>query len=249
MDEEEQTSDEIGAHGRPGDPWRVLVVEDDPAVSDVYRKFFRGHDEFEVSGVVRSGQDAQQFLRRWPCDLMLLDLRLAGVNGVKLLQQLRAENFPIEVIAITASRKASVVRTVIQAGVVDYLVKPFDIERLHHSLELFLSRTSALAGTDLDQGAIDEAYAARRGLTRRLPKGLTEDGLTRIREVLVHEAGALDALEAGAQVGMSRVTARRYLEHLVRTSQAGCHTEPSGRGRPRKLYTAIRSAQDAPSPT
>lgn len=227
----------------------MLLVEDDPAVSDIYRRFFQGRDDFEVKGVVRNGEDALRFLHRWPCDLMLLDLRLAGLNGVKLLQKVRAESLPVEVIAVTASRKATIVRAVIQAGVVDYLVKPFDIERLHQALDLFLSRVAALEGGDLDQSAIDEAYAARRGLTRRLPKGLTEDGLVRVRDVLIGAAASLDAVEAGDAVGMSRVTARRYLEHLVRTDQAECHTEPSGRGRPRKLYTAIAVTRGARSLT
>jgi response regulator of citrate/malate metabolism len=224
----------------------VLVVEDDPLVSDVCRKFFESREEFEVAGVVRSGEDALQFLRRWPCHLLLLDLKLAGVSGVKVLQRLRAENVPVEVIAVTATRKAAVVRTVIQAGAISYLVKPFDIERLHQALDLFLTRMSALEGDDLDQGAIDDACASN-GLARRHPKGLTVEGLARIRDVLRGEAEPIDSAAIGSRVGMSRVTARRYLEYLVRTNQAACHSEPSGRGRPRKLYTAVELTQGAPS--
>jgi response regulator of citrate/malate metabolism len=218
--------------------WQVLIVEDDPVVASVYRRALTASEDFEVRGVVGSGEDAVAFLGRWPCDLMLLDLHLAGMNGVSLLQKLRAANNPIEVIALTATRNASIVRSVVQRGAIDYLVKPFSIERLHQALGLFLNRAAALRSDQLDQNTVDNICAAGRVPKRWLPKGLTEDGVTRVREVLGGTDTGMSSSEIARVTGFARVTARRYLEYLVATGQASVEALPSGPGRPRKVYEA-----------
>ena len=222
----------------PAPCWQVLIVEDDPVVASVYRRALSASEDFEVRGVVASGEDAVAFLGRWPCDLMLLDLHLAGMNGVSLLQKLRAANNPIEVIALTATRNASTVRSVVQRGAIDYLVKPFTMERLHQALGLFLHRAAALRSNQLDQITVDRICAAGRVPERWLPKGLTEDGVTRVREVLGETDGGLSSSEIARVTGFARVTARRYLEYLVSTGQASVEALPSGPGRPRKVYEA-----------
>jgi two-component system response regulator DctR len=222
----------------PTDRWQVLIVEDDPIVASVYRRALSASEEFEVRGVVSSGEDAVAFLGRWPCDLMLLDLHLAGMNGVSLLNKLRAANSPIEVIAVTATRNAATVRSVVQRGAIDYLVKPFSMERLHQALGLFQHRAAELGSRQLDQTAVDRICAAGRVPRRWLPKGLTEDGVTRVREELRDSSGGMSSSEVARVTGFARVTARRYLEYLVTTGQASVEAMPSGPGRPRKVYEA-----------
>jgi response regulator of citrate/malate metabolism len=230
-------------------PWQILIVEDDPIVASVYKRSLEGSEDFEVRGVVCSGEDALAFLGRWPCDLMLLDLQLAGMNGVTLLQRLRAANDPIEVIAVTATRAANVVRAILQRGALEYLVKPFEIERLHRALDLFRTRVTALDGRELDQGTIDVACAAGRVSRRRLPKGLTEQGVRRIKKALIDDGGSISSVEVAELTGIARETARRYLEYLVTTNQASVSSEPSGPGRPRNRYTSPESGADLVNPS
>src|SRR5579862_9461087 len=124
--------------------YQVLIVEDDPTIASVYRRTISGIGCLEVAGTVTCGEDALQFLRLHHCDLMLLDLKLAGMNGIRLLHRLRTDGHGIEVIALTATRTSAAVRTVIQRGAIDYVVKPFTVERLRQSLGLFLTRANAL---------------------------------------------------------------------------------------------------------
>lgn len=219
--------------------WQLLIVEDDPVVASVYKRALRSSPEFDVRGVVASGEDALAFLGRWPCDVMLLDLHLAGMSGVTLLQQLRAAENPIEVIAVTATRNAQIVRSVVQRGAIDYLVKPFSIERLQQALALFSNRAGALQAVELDQFAVDRVCTAGRELQRWLPKGLTQEGVDKIRAALRQQPSAVSSAEIADLTSIARVTARRYLEYLVASGQANVEAVPAGAGRPRKLYEAL----------
>lgn len=215
--------------------WQVLIVEDDEQIASVYRRTVSEYDSFEVAGIVTRGEDALRFLRHRACDLILLDLKLDGMNGLNLLQQIRADGREVEVIVLTATRASAAVRTVIQRGAIDYLVKPFTIERLRQSLGLFINRATALRREQLDQAAIDRACASGRVLRRWLPKGLTDNGVALVLGVL-DGGGAMSATDVGDVAGLSRVTARRYLEYLVTTHRASVYAMPVGPGRPRKLY-------------
>jgi response regulator of citrate/malate metabolism len=221
---------------QPGRPWQVLIVEDDPVIAAIYRKTIATTDHLCVAGAVTRGEDALAFVQHRDCDLILLDLRIGGMNGVRLLHQMRAGGSSVEVIALTATRNSAVVRDVIQHGAIEYLVKPFTIERLRNALALFVNRARALQSDLLDQAAVDVACAGNRGGRARLPKGLTLDGLARVRAVLATAAAPRSATEVACVSALARVTARRYLEYLVSIDEAVVDAPPSGPGRPRKLY-------------
>lgn len=224
-------------HGVNAGLWQVLIVEDDPTIATIYKRTIAGMSCLEVAGTVTRGEDALQFLRHRHCDLMLLDLKLAGMNGIRLLHQLRGEGHGVEVIALTATRTSAAVRAVIQRGAIDYLVKPFTVERLRQSLGLFLNRANALRDEQLDQEAVDRVCASGRIPRRWLPKGLTQEGVARVHRVLDAQTRAVCSAEVAASAGLARVTARRYLEYLVTIDQASVQAAPDGPGRPRKLYS------------
>jgi len=215
---------------------QVLIVEDDPIIASVYKRTVAGITRLEVAGTVSRGEDALAFLKRHPCDLMLLDLKLAGMSGLTLLQRLRSAGNPIEVIGLTACRNSTAVRALVQRGAVDYLVKPFTVERLRQSLGRYLYRVAAFHDNQLDQQAVDQVCAAGRSPKRWLPKGLTEEGVSRVCQALDERGAAASSTDIAETTGLARVTARRYLEYLVSTDQASVEAIPSGPGRPRKLY-------------
>jgi response regulator of citrate/malate metabolism len=217
-------------------PWRVLIVEDDPAVAYVHRQIIARAHGFEVAATATNNQDAIAEIARTRPHLVLLDLTLRGGDGIALLRQLRTAGSPIEVIAVTAARRADVVRSLVHLGVVDYLVKPFTPERLHQALTLFSQRLSALGRMELTQQEIDVLRASSRAGRRWLPKGLSEPALDRVRAALGTEGEPATAARVAEAAGMARVTVRRYLEYLVATQQAGSRAVPDGPGRPRKLY-------------
>jgi response regulator of citrate/malate metabolism len=223
-----------------------MIVEDEPEVAGVYVRALAGMSRFAVAGVARDATGALDLLRRRPVDLVLLDLHLGADDGLTLLRRMRAGGSTVEAIALTASSDPASVRALLQHGAIDYLVKPFTLERLRQALGLFLSRSAALSGDVLDQAAIDRACASGRPARRWLPKGLEDGGVQRVRAALDPVAGS-SATDVAGRTCMARVTARRYLEYLVAIGQATVDSEPDGPGRPRNLYRATAGAAVVPA--
>jgi response regulator of citrate/malate metabolism len=219
--------------------WRVLVVEDDPIVAKLHCRLVGGVPGLEIVGVARHGEEALRTVARARPHLVLLDLGLPGMNGVTFLRELRARSFGCEVIAVTAVRTADVVRETLHFGVLDYLVKPFTNERLRQSLNLFIQRTVTLNDAELEQDSIDVISRAQRRGRRWLPKGLAEDTLAEVRDRLASAEDPVSADAVATDMGISRVTVRRYLEYLVAIGDAAAESAITGRGRPRKLYRPV----------
>jgi response regulator of citrate/malate metabolism len=217
------------------DPWRVLIIEDDPDVAYVTSRVVEAMPRLAVVGVARSAEQGAAALARVRPDLVLLDLTLQGpADGLAWLRHARAQDAGVEVIVLTASAAASTVRTAMHFGALDYLVKPCTPERLRQALALFLSRASALQAAELDQAAVDRA--SRRGGARRLPKGLSEGNLAAVRDALAASPAPVTALEVSAAAHMARATAYRYLEYLHANGEVELDARHGAAGRPRKLY-------------
>jgi two-component system, CitB family, response regulator DctR len=216
--------------------WRVLIIEDDPDVAYLHRRLVARVPGFEVVGTATNNHDALSEIARTRPHLLLLDLTLRGADGVALLRRLRASGDTTEVIAVTASRKANVVRSLIHLGVIDYLVKPFTPERLHQALAAFRQRVASFGPAELTQQEVDVLRATGRSDRRWLPKGLSEPALEQVRAALSRSGEPMTAAVVADSAGMARVTVRRYLEYLVSIQQAGCRAEAHGPGRPRKVY-------------
>jgi response regulator of citrate/malate metabolism len=216
--------------------WRVLVVDDDPTTASIHLRIVASQPGFSVVAVASSGEEAMAVLKRGvPIDLILLDVELPGANGAMLLRALRVHGGP-EVIAVTAVRDPKVVQNFIHLGVVDYLVKPFPIERLQVGLLRFRDRMRTLGSRDaLEQQEIDRLYSnPERNL---LPRGLRQETLDAVRSTLRLGGERFSSAEdVAATAAVARVTARRYLEYLVSSRQAETDTLHDGPGRPRKLY-------------
>jgi response regulator of citrate/malate metabolism len=230
--------------------WRVLVVEDDPTVARVHCRLVADTPGFDVLGVARSGAEGRRMVEVNRPDLLLLDFGLPGGDGLTLLRQIRAAALAVEVIAVTAASSSDVIRATLHLGVVDYLVKPFEPERLRQALSQFVQRMAVLGDRRLEQAGVDALRSTAAPAKRWIPKDLSQERLTLIRDVVLAAEEPLTADDVAGRTGIARVTARRYLEYLVTIGQASWSAVPSGPGRPRKVYEAGPAARvsDAPRP-
>jgi response regulator of citrate/malate metabolism len=216
---------------------RVLVVEDDRVVARVHCRYVSRQAGFVVVAVAQNGDEARERLETLRPDVMLLDLELPGHNGVALLRDLRRIGNPVEVIVVSAHASPEMVRACMQLGVVDYLVKPFWPARLGEALTALSARIEALShGPRLDQEAVDRMRRPPAADRPSLPSSIKRDRLAAVRAVHGARGVAMTPAEVAEAVSMARVTARRYLEHLVAVGQCTADTEPDGPGRPRKVY-------------
>jgi response regulator of citrate/malate metabolism len=217
----------------------VLVVEDEKITAEANRVYVERVPGFEVAGVVRSGGEALRFLRRQPVDLILLDLYLPDMHGLDVCRAVRGAGILCDVIVITSARDLSVVRSAVSVGVAHYLLKPFTFAAFSEKLQQYaMFRTSVDAsGQASGQDEVDNALAALRGPARtRLPKGMTQATLEAVADELRKAPEGASAQTVGSSIGVSRVTARRYLEHLTEARVARRVPQYGAVGRPELLY-------------
>jgi response regulator of citrate/malate metabolism len=216
---------------------RVLVVDDDYMVAKIHTGFVARTPGFTVVGQAHSGEDALRAARELRPDLVLLDIYLPDMTGLAVLQALRETASDLDVLVITASREAETVQTALRGGVVHYLMKPFTYDDLRRRLDHFLEVHVGMAGVaTADQSTVDRVFGARAAEHDALPKGLSQETLQLVAGVLQATPGDLSASDCAASVGISRVSARRYLQHLAATGRADVRLQYGAAGRPERRY-------------
>jgi response regulator of citrate/malate metabolism len=226
---------------------RVLVVEDEEVAAAAHATYVERVSGFTLAGVARSGRDAIRLLREAeqagrPVDLVLLDMHLPDVHGLALLQRMRQDGHLADVIAVTSARDLDVVRRAVSQGVAQYLLKPFTFAGLRSKLEQYAAYSARLgdAEPEVVQGEVDELIGMLRpGGDVPLPKGMSADTLRLVTDRLraaERDGRAESASEVGNGLGTSRVTARRYLEHLAESGLVERRSRYGGGGRPEVEY-------------
>jgi response regulator of citrate/malate metabolism len=218
---------------------RTLVVEDDALVAEVHASYVEQVPGFELAGVAHRATEALEILASRPVDLVLLDFHLPDVKGLDMLRLLRAKSSaPVDVIAVTAARDPDTIRQAVAHGVTQYLVKPFAFATFADKLERYARYRAKVAdAAEPDQAQVDALIGTLRGAAERaLPKGLNATTLEHVSAALRDAADPLTASEVAGRCGLSRVTARRYLEHLAVEGVVELSMRYGGTGRPEHLY-------------
>ena len=217
----------------------VLVVDDDFMVARIHRGFVERVAGFRVVGTASTGEQALVAVDELRPDLVLLDLYLPDIFGLDLVTRLRAADHDCDIVVITAAREAEAVRRAVRYGVVNYLLKPFSFDELRIRLEQYASRRDALRGTVVsDQADVDQVLSRPppHVVAATLPRGLSPQTAELVERALQDAGGTLSAAECANRVGISRVSARRYLEHFSSTGRAEVSLRYGAAGRPERRY-------------
>ena len=218
----------------------VLVVDDDFRVARIHAAFVERTDGFAVVGTAHTGEAALALAEDLRPGLVLLDVHLPDMTGLEVLDRLRGSGSRAAVVMVTAERGADAVRAALHGGAMQYLVKPFEYADLADRLHRVAEALGTLGTGEADQQSIDHAFGTARPSRRPapvLPKGLSPESADLVLGA-VRDAGELSAAEAGERVGLSRVSARRYLEYFVDTGRAEVRLQYGSAGRPERRYRA-----------
>jgi len=228
---------------------RVLVVEDEPVASAAHAAYVGRMAGFTLAGTAPDGQSALRLLTELaasgePVELVLLDMNLPDLHGLDIARRMRSAGILADIIAITAVREVAIVRSAVAIGVVQYLIKPFTYATFADKLtsyRLFRQQlTAPESGTGragASQSDVDQAFASLRTPSELpLPKGLSVSTLDSVKEYLKQHQDAVSATEVMTALGMSRVTARRYLEYLADAGTATRAPRYGAPGRPENEY-------------
>jgi response regulator of citrate/malate metabolism len=223
----------------------VLIVEDEPLIAEAHRTYLGRLEGFSVAGVAHTARDAMRAASEAaasdaPIDLVLLDIGLPDANGIALASAMSGLRPAPDIIAITSERDLEMVRAAVGHGALAYLLKPFTFAAFRDRMERYRRYRQALpAGTDAaSQAEVDRALAEMRAGTDRAaaPKGAAAGTNDEIARAVRDSADGVTADEVAKQVGVSRVTAWRYLERLADEGTVTRQTDYGKAGRPKTRY-------------
>ena len=218
--------------------YKVLVVEDDPMVRMINEQYVRMNKDFCIASSVKNGQEALDYIKENKVDLVILDVFMPFMNGVEFLKKLREQKLKTEVIMVTAANDTATLEETMHLGVIDYLVKPFALERFQVALEKFTAKMNAISGSDvLDHNLIDSIISnSPQKKSKEYPKGIQEKTLERIKTCFENKNDWHSVELIAEKLGISIVTVRHYVNYLVKEGflQESINYETGGR--PSMLY-------------
>ena len=223
-----------------GAPMKVLVVEDEAAAARVLVEEVAGAPGSRSSGHTRSGAEAlRRIVSDEGIDLVLLDIQLPDISGMDVLRRLRAAGCDVDVMAVTVLRDPSTLQAAMALGVVHYLLKPFTAATVRQKLEHYRTFRARPARRRRPRR---RPAGDRRGLHRAAGDGRRpsperhQPGVAARRGSKLRQSGAMSAAQVAEILGTSRVTARRYLEHLTESGLAKRGSRYGRTGRPEVEY-------------
>lgn len=222
----------------------VVIAEDDFRIANIHEKFLEKFEEINVVGKSLNGEQTLQLLRTMKTDLLLLDVYMPDMLGTDLLPIIRSEFPKVSIIMITAATDKDFLEKSLSYGVGNYLIKPVSMEKFEDVIQEFIKKRSILTSNHVvNQQYVDQLFGYEKkessGNRAKLPKGIDEITLEKVKAVLQIKRDGLSAEEVGNEIGASRSTARRYLEYLSSVQEAKAGVVYGIVGRPERKYYPI----------
>lgn len=225
---------------------RVLIVEDDPMVAKINRNYIESVDGFMIVSIATNYIEAINILKNNNIDLVLLDVYLPKGDGISILKEIRKKQLKCDVIMVTASAEIQKIDSALRLGVFDYLIKPFEYERLRRSLEDYQTRFQVLKlKEDIKQQDLDKLFLyGNSGESKTLQKGLNKLTLNRVIKIMdKNQDKLLTAEEISDELGLTKVTVRRYMDYLENIGFIIRDIEYGAVGRPLYKYKKVSDAR------
>ncbi|WNC13387.1 response regulator [Brevibacillus brevis] len=222
---------------------RVLIIEDDLRIAEVNRRFVEKVSGYEVVGIAANMEEAKDQLELLQPDLVLLDIYFPDMNGLAFLTYIKEHHPDCDVIMLTAAKEVETVVDAIRYGVYDFITKPLIFSRLQETLRSYQEYQGKIRawreeGETINQEEIDQLIRGK-GMKApkesKLVKGIDRITLEKISSFLM-QAESATTDQVSKETGISRSTARRYLEYLVAMGEASADLSYGVVGRPERVY-------------
>lgn len=223
--------------------YRTIIVEDDPMVASINTSYLGKMSQFHLDKQFANGKEALAYLEHHEADLAIVDYYMPEMDGLEFVRVCRARGIKISIIMITAANKMQDFTEFMSLGVLDYIIKPFSQERFLSALNRFLDFASQTSDGErtLNQEEID-TMASLTSMEGQAPldtvKGIQPQTLESILKCLKEHRGTyLTNNEIAAMLDLSRITVRRYMNHLVDMHMVVSRMDYTTGGRPSIQYT------------
>ncbi|OMQ24539.1 two-component response regulator DpiA [Serratia oryzae] len=222
----------------------ILIVEDETPLAEMHAEFIKQNGGCRQIWLAGTLAQARMMTERFKPDLILLDNFLPDGQGIELLHELTLSGYGGGIVFITAASDMDTVAEALRYGVFDYLIKPLAYDRLAQTLQRYSQRRQALKDkARVNQRRIDEMFNtyARGGEQAALPAGIDELTLIKIRALFEDPEIRHTAESVAQQIGLSRTTARRYLEFFAANNRLVAEIIYGKVGRPQRIYRSAGS--------
>ncbi|MFS0655868.1 response regulator [Bacillus sp. 179-C3.3 HS] len=218
----------------------VLIAEDDFRIAAIHESYIQKIQGFQVAEKAKSAKELWDALQRGKIDLILLDVYMPDELGTNLLPLLRERYPEVDVIIITAATETTLLREALQYGVVHYLIKPVTAQKFAKVLTEYKEKKHLIdSQEEVNQTMIDLFFGQmqeEQKVDRDLPTGINSLTLDKVKTLMASEKSGVTAEELGEKMGVSRTTARRYVEYLVSTGECRAELAYGIIGRPERRY-------------
>jgi DNA-binding NarL/FixJ family response regulator len=196
----------------PGSNIRILIVDDHPVVRAGLASMLATQPAIEVADSVSSGEEALDVLERQSLDIVLLDLRMPGMNGIDTLLAIKRKATPVHVIVLTSYETDEDIYRAVNAGAEGYLLKNTSQREMVEAIR------SVRAGN---------RYIPRH-IASRLAERMTRSNLTtRELEILKILTKGLTNKQIASALGISDNTVRNHVNSIIEKLEVSDRTEAS----------------------
>lgn len=191
-------------NGRPR-RLRILVADDHPMYCEGVTRVLGAYPELELVALVGLGREALDEIRRLQPEVALLDLRLPDVDGIAVVEQVRREELPTNLVIVSATDDSAMVYRAIAAGANAYLSKVCSADMLYTTV-MAVARGETVIPPSMQAGLAREIRARRVSDTPVLTG--------REIEVLRYIADGMSAPEIAEHMTLGVTTVKTHLQHI-----------------------------------
>jgi DNA-binding NarL/FixJ family response regulator len=206
---------------------RVVVVDDHALHRDGTRQILEAHDDLQVVGEADSGEVALALVNQLRPDVVLMDIRLPGINGVEATRRLTRDHPEVRVLMVSAYDEDEYVRGSLEAGAAGYLRKTAPGKELVQAVRAVASGASVF----------QSGLAARLLISPREPEHSATELSEREVSVLKLLMAGLHNREVAAELGISARTVDRHCDNIYAKLGVSSRTEAVVRAISIKLLT------------
>jgi len=205
---------------------RVLIADDHPMFRQGLRTVIDAHPSIEVIGEATSGQEAIESCEQLQPDVVLMDIRMPGMNGIEATRRILQTSPHIRVLILTMFQDEASVFTAMRAGARGYVLKDADKEDILRAL-FAVGRGEAIFSPEVATRIVDFFAASHPAAPRQAFPSLTE----REREILYLVAKGEPNAEIATRLSLSAKSVSNYVSNILGKLQVADRTAAIVRAR------------------
>lgn len=211
---------------------RLVVIDDSELVREGFRRMLGGEPDLEVVGEATNGREGVALCRRLRPDLVLMDVRMPGMDGLEATREIKREQPETSILIVTTYESLDYLLAALKAGATGYILKDVPRSQLINAIRRVLDGDSPINQElaarlilYMSDGARTPTEPSPPAPEERGEKSPLEELTPREHEVLQLLAQGKSNLQIAQHLGISRGTAKTHVQHIIHKLRASDRTQ------------------------